>query len=49
MGLEWQQNPGWRETGRQVKVGPLDGRLMLFFTLFFLYPSWILFWLCVLY
>ena len=48
MGLEWQQNPGWRETGRQVKVGPLDGRLMLFFTLFFLYPSWILFWLCIL-
>lgn len=39
----WMQNTTWRETGRQVKVGPLDGRLMLFVILFFLFPSRTLF------
>jgi hypothetical protein len=38
----WMQNTTWRESGRQVKVGPLDGRLMLFVILFFLFPSKIL-------
>lgn len=38
----WMQNTAWRESGRQVKVGPLDGRLMLFVILFFLFPSKIL-------
>jgi len=35
----WLQNTSWRETGRQVKVGPLDGRLMLFVVLLMLFPS----------
>jgi hypothetical protein len=35
----WMQNTTWRETGRQVKVGPLDGRLMLFVVLTLLFPS----------
>lgn len=38
----WKQMPAWRETGRQVKVGPLDGRLMLFFVLWLLFPSFML-------
>lgn len=38
----WMQDTSWRESGRQVKVGPLDGRLMLFVVLFFLFPSKIL-------
>jgi hypothetical protein len=39
----WMNNTQWRETGRQVKVGPLDGRLMLFFILLVLFPSmWLL-------
>lgn len=35
----WMVDTTWRESGRQVKVGPLDGRLMLFVILFFLFPS----------
>lgn len=38
----WKQVPVWRECGRQVKVGPLDGRLMLFFVLLMLFPSMVL-------
>ena len=38
----WMQETRWRETGRQVKVGPLDGRLMLFFVLLMLFPSYFL-------
>lgn len=39
----WLQNTNWRDTGRQVKVGPLDGRLMLFVVLLMLFPSmWLL-------
>ena len=40
--LAWKSNPAWRESGRQVKVGPLDGRLMLFVVLLLLFPSLIL-------
>lgn len=39
----WMANTAWRDSGRQVKVGPLDGRLMLFVILLFLFPSKILF------
>lgn len=35
----WMQETKWRETGRQVKVGPLDGRLMIFLVLLALFPS----------
>ncbi len=35
----WMGNTTWRETGRQVKVGPLDGRLMIFVVLLMLSPS----------
>lgn len=38
----WMQDTNWRETGRQVKIGPLDGRLMLFIVLLLLFPSMIL-------
>lgn len=41
----WMGNTQWRETGRQVKVGPLDGRLMLFIVLLMLFPSMILLYL----
>lgn len=44
--LIWKQLPQWRETGRQVKVGPLDGRLMLFFVVLLLFPSFMLLGLC---
>lgn len=39
MSLEWASTTIYRETGRQVKVGPLDGRLMLFVILLVLFPS----------
>jgi hypothetical protein len=39
----WMVDTQWRDTGRQVKVGPLDGRLMLFVILLMLFPSMILF------
>ena len=38
----WMQYT-WRDTGRQVKVGPLDGRLMVFFVLWIMFPSFLLF------
>jgi hypothetical protein len=38
----WMQITNWRETGRQVKVGPLDGRLMIFVVLLMLFPGIIL-------
>lgn len=38
----WLQNTTWRETGRQVKVGPLDGRLMIFVVVLMLFPGMIL-------
>lgn len=41
----WLQNTNWRDTGRQVKVGPLDGRLMIFVVLLLLFPGMILFFL----
>jgi len=37
----------WRETGRQVKVGPLDARLMIFVLLLALFPSMFLLGLVV--
>lgn len=39
MSLEWASTTIYRETGRQIKVGPLDGRLMLFVILLMLFPS----------
>lgn len=39
----WMANTQWRDSGRQVKVGPLDGRLMLFIVLLMLFPSYTLF------
>lgn len=43
MGLEWKaSNALWRESGRYIKIGPFDGRLMIFFVIWFLYPSWTL-------
>lgn len=41
----WMGNTQWREASRQVKVGPLDGRLMLFFLVLFLFPGKILFFI----
>lgn len=35
----------WRDTGRQVKLGPLDGRLIIFVVLFFLFPSYFMLYL----
>lgn len=35
----WMQNTTWRESGRQVKIGPLDGRLTVFIVLLALFPS----------
>lgn len=43
----WKQHTVWRECGRQVKVGPLDGRLMLFVVLLLLFPSKFLFLLTI--
>lgn len=43
----WMRVTTWRETGRHVKVGPLDGRLMLFVVLLLLFPSWILLFLTI--
>lgn len=40
----WMQNTTWRETGRMVKVGPFDGRLMIFLIVFLLFPSFFLFY-----
>lgn len=45
--LIWMTNTRWRETGRQVKVGPLDGRLMIFIVIFFLSPSMFLLYLAI--
>ncbi len=43
--MEIFKDTRWRDTGRQVKVGPLDGRLIIFFVLFFLFPSFIMLYL----
>ncbi len=43
----WMQNTTWRESGRQVKVGPLDGRLMIFVVLLALFPSKILLFITI--
>ena len=43
----WMQNTTWRETGRQVRLGPFDGRLMVFVVLFALFPGFKLFILTV--
>jgi hypothetical protein len=42
--MEWQSTTQYRETGRQVKVGPLDGRLMIILILLVLFPSKFLFY-----
>lgn len=47
MALEWKANPVWRESGRQVKIGPLDARLLIFFVLFFLHISWLTFFVII--
>lgn len=43
----WLQNTNWRDTGRQVKIGPLDGRLMIFVVLCMLFPGKILLMLTI--
>lgn len=43
----WLQNTSWRESGRSVKVGPLDGRLMIFIIIYFFKPSYFLLGLAV--
>lgn len=43
----WMQNTSWRDSGRMVKVGPFDGRLMIFFIVFLLFPSFFLFYLII--
>lgn len=43
----WMYTTAYRETGRQVKVGPLDGRLMIFLVLLPLFPSMTLLYLCL--
>jgi hypothetical protein len=44
----WMENTTWRETGRTVKVGPFDGRLMVFLVLLIMFPNLYLLGLCVL-
>lgn len=44
MAQEWRMTTAYRETGRQVKVGPFDGRLMIFLVLLALFPSMFLFY-----
>lgn len=39
MGLEYLSDTRWRDTARTVKVGPLDGRLMISVAIFFVMPS----------
>ena len=41
----WMQNTMWRETGRQVRVGPLDARLMIFVVLLLISPGLTLFYI----
>lgn len=43
----WMQITNWRESGRTVKVGPLDGRLMIFLIIFIMNPSYFLFGLSI--
>jgi hypothetical protein len=43
----WMQITAWRETGRQVKMGPLDGRLSMFLILLLLFPSKIMLLICI--
>lgn len=43
----WMQNTNWRESGRSVRVGPFDGRLMVFIIIWIFFPSWFLFYLAV--
>lgn len=47
MSLLFLENTSWRESGRSVKVGPFDGRLMLPAILFLLFPSYILFYIFI--
>lgn len=37
--VAWMFTTAYRDTGRQVKVGPLDGRLMLFLVFLIAFPS----------
>lgn len=43
----WMNTTIYRETGRQVKIGPLDGRLMIFFIFLPIFPSMNLLYLCL--
>lgn len=45
--LPWMATTIYRDTGRTVKVGPLDGRLMIFVILLALFPSMLLFYLWI--
>lgn len=35
----WMNYTVWRESGRQVRFGPLDGRLSVFIVIIMLFPS----------
>lgn len=43
----WMFTTVYRETGRQVKVGPLDGRLMLFLVFLVVFPSMKALYVCI--
>ena len=43
----WMQVTNWRESGRQVRFGPLDGRLSIFLVLVLLFPGKTLLALCI--
>lgn len=47
MNLVWFDNTGWRETGRELRVGPFDSRLFVFFVIYFFNISWLFFWLAI--
>lgn len=43
----WMTVTAWRDSGRQVRFGPLDGRLSIFLVLVLLFPGKILLALCI--
>lgn len=43
----WMSDTRWRESGRSIKLGPLDGRLVIFLVGYFMAPSYFLFFLAI--
>ena len=37
----------WRDSGRYLKFGPFDARSFLLLLVWFLYPSWMLFYIAI--